>query len=249
MADQRRTGSSARSVATRGLAGSDWTTEAGRILADLGFEIVTGEHPDNPTASDLVVALRDRPTLRHFDPEDVLYWTTQGGRGRPARLDRSVKVLPLEQRFAWGRISIVDRLGKMNQFISFGGVLRVAELDKETIVALFSSPAPIQRMVGRSQRTDLLTEPIGAFFGRMMIPIDFEPTAEPRISATDPLELYCAFVLDASLRLGRSPALRQAQPQLASWVSGEVRRLSAHEDDAWSSGRELVADLNLDEVR
>jgi hypothetical protein len=57
------------------------------VIADLGFSIVTGGHPANPVATDLVVALRDEPTLRHFDPEEVSYWVPVDGRGR-SHLDR-----------------------------------------------------------------------------------------------------------------------------------------------------------------
>ena len=35
---------------------------------------------------------------------------------------------------------------------------------------------------------------LGAFFGRMMVPIDFEPGVEQAISAATPLERYAAFV-------------------------------------------------------
>lgn len=246
MADERR---ASGGVSGRGLEGPEWPGVAGRILTDLGFEIVTGEDERTPTASSLIVALRDKPTLRHFDPEEASYWMTQAGRGRPARLDRTIKALPHEERFAWGRISVADRLGKANQFLAFGGTLRAAALDASTLIVQFSSPAPIQRLAGHSQGTDTLSEPIGAFFGRMMIPIDFDPAAEPRIARAAPLELYCAFVIDAGARLARSPELRRAEPALASRVASEARRLEAQEADAWRGGRSLVDDLRLSEVR
>ncbi len=227
------------------LAGPAWIHEAARLIADLGFEVITGEHPGTPTATDLVIALREKPTLRHYDPEEIQYWTIEGGRGRPARLDRGARDVPLEGRFAWGRISIDDRLGMGNQFLAFGGTVRAAYADPATLVVLFSSAAPIQRWAGHSQGTDPLTGAIGAFFGRLMVPIDFREGAEARVSATDPLALYAAFVHDLEVRLRRSEWIRDAHRGFAAWTPREAHRLEAEAPAAWREGLALLDDLGL----
>ncbi len=48
-----------------------WLADAGPLIADLGFSIVTGTHSGAPAATDLLVAVRDAPTLAHFDPEEA----------------------------------------------------------------------------------------------------------------------------------------------------------------------------------
>lgn len=227
-----------------GLGGTGWLAEAADVIAELGFSIVTGVDPHDPAATRLVVALRDEPTLRHFDPEEVSFWMPVEGRGRPRQLDRDSH-LPLEGRFAWGRISIADRLGLTNQWLSFGGTVRAAELDAATTVVAFDSPAPIQRWSGHSQGLDLLTPEMGAFFGRLMIPIDFEPGAEARIAEVDPFVLYCAFLRDVVAREGRSVPLVQADGAFAGHVAHEARRVAETRPRAWSEGGELLAALGL----
>jgi hypothetical protein len=223
-------------------AEADWLAAAAAVIAELGFSIVTDPH--DPAATGLVVALRDEPTLRHFDPEEVSYWAPVEGRGRPRQLDRDTHV-PLEGRFAWGRISIADRLGLTNQWLSFGGTIRAAELDPSTTVVAFDSPAPIQRWSGHSQGLDLLTPEMGAFFGRLMIPIDFQPGAESRIADSDPFVLYCAFLRDVAARASRSVPLVQADGALVSHVTHEVRRVEGTDPRAWNEGGELLAALGL----
>ena len=45
--------------------------EAAQRLADWGF-LAEPDLPDRPGPAYLLVALRDRPTLRHYDPEVVV---------------------------------------------------------------------------------------------------------------------------------------------------------------------------------
>ena len=45
--------------------------EAARHVEHLGFLDVNGTSPQAPDGANLVVALRERPALTHFDPERV----------------------------------------------------------------------------------------------------------------------------------------------------------------------------------
>ena len=65
-----------------------WAEEAAEALRDLGFTLLNSDRPAAPGGSQLLVALRDRPTLRHFDPELVTCWVAAEGRGRPLAIDR-----------------------------------------------------------------------------------------------------------------------------------------------------------------
>ncbi len=213
-------------------------------MRDLGFSIVSGVDPREPAATDLIVALRDEPTLRHFDPEEVTFWVPREGRGRPRELTRDSS-LPYESRFAWGRISIADRLGLSNQWLSFGGTVRAAAPDATTTVIAFVSPAPIARWSGHSQGLDLLTPEMGAFFARLMIPIDFEPGAEDTILDADPLALYGAFVRDVDARIRASTRFVQADRRLATYIEREARRLEEAEPVAWAAGERLLEAIHL----
>ena len=62
-------------------------------LADLGF-LASPDLPDRPGPAYLLVAVRDAPTLRHFDPETIEYWVTEAvvahaGRSTARRRSRS----------------------------------------------------------------------------------------------------------------------------------------------------------------
>ena len=83
--------------------------EAARHVEHLGFLDVNGTTPQAAGGANLVVALRDRPTLTHFDPERVEHWVVADGRGRPAEITRATEA-PLERPFSWGTIRVVDRL-------------------------------------------------------------------------------------------------------------------------------------------
>jgi hypothetical protein len=121
---------------------------AGR-LADLGF-LAGPDLPDRPGPAFLLVALRELPTLRHYDPERVEYWVSRGGRGVRATLMRDTP-MPLDTEFSWGLIRLVDRVPVTNEYLSFGGHLSVAPVD-DGAVAVFTSPGPRRRRGGPPPR-------------------------------------------------------------------------------------------------
>ncbi len=223
-----------------------WQDQAARLVANLGFQLV--EADGGPTnGGHLVVAIRPAPTLQHFDPEVVTYWVTEQGRGRPAQIDREIR-MPLESAFAWGRIVVADRLGVTNQFLSFGGMLRAQVMADATLVADFSSSAPLLRWSGHSQGIDPLTSEVGAFFARIKVPIDFAPGVEELISRAAPKTLYCAFVQDVRERLAHARTLREANRWLNEWAPRESQRLEFAAADHWKAALELRRQLGLIEA-
>ncbi len=226
----------------RPMSDSRWLEEAARQLTDLGFEL---ELPDPSTGEErchLVVALRPKPTMRHFDPEQVAYWITESGRGRPANLDRESR-LPIDTTFAWGLISVIDRLGVSNQFLSFGGELRGQMLPDATILGDFSSPVPILRVSGHSQNIDPLASEAGAFFGRIKVPIDFIPGAETLIASATPRTLYCAFVQSVNERMTATRRRLEGNRWLVDWTVRETAHLTLTAPDDWRSAQELLGKL------
>ena len=224
--------------------GGDWLQDTAAELAHLGFELRDGAMAGAQPGPRLLVALRDVPTLEHFDPEDVTYWEVRNGRGRLAALNRQ-SLLPQRRAFSWGRIRVTDRIPESNQFLTFGGTLLAeARSDTETLAA-FVSRAPIVRWAGHSQGVDPMVDDIGAFFARLMVPIDFQPDAEQRIAAAEPEAIWAAFLHDASARLRPGGHLREAYPELAIQVSHEARRLAHDNPAAWDAGAALLGSLEL----
>jgi hypothetical protein len=206
------------------------------LLSDLGF-LAYSDLPDGPGPAYLLVALRDVPTLHHYDPERVEFWVNDQGRGVPRTLTRH-SVLPIEVEFAWGLIRIVDRLHVTNEYLTFGGRLSAANVDG-VAVAVFSSPAPLLRRGGHSQGWDHGAESLGAFFSRVLLAVDFAPGFEDRAGRAGPVARYAAFLVDALARYRASPLLRLQQPELWTLLRAEERRVKASDTSAWTVGEAL----------
>ncbi len=228
-------------------AGDGWLEPIARRLANLGFELVQPDRTGGDETSHLVVALRPTPTMKHFDPESIDYWITDGARGRAAHLDRDTR-LPIAGDFSWGRITLTDRLDVRNEFLSFGGSLRARLTSDATVLVDLSSEAPILRWSGHSQETDPLAGEVGAFFGRLKVPIDFVPGAEALIAKTAPPALYCAFIQFVRERLSKARSLRDANRSLADWGSREGQRMEATAAEHWRAGTELRRQLGAMEA-
>jgi len=215
-------------------------TAAARRLAPWGF-LADPDLPDRPGPASLIVALRDRPTLRHYDPEVVEFWSTRDGRGTRECVTRATK-LPFVAGVSWGEIRIVDRLGVANRYLTFGGRCDADRIDDAVIVAVTSS-APILRRGGHSQGWDEGADAIGAFFGRLLVTVDYVPDFERRLGDATPLQRYSAFIADA---LARERAL--SVPALDDWpfsqlARSEASRLRREHPDAWERGRGLLEDV------
>jgi hypothetical protein len=139
----------------------------------------------------------------------------------------------------------VDRLEVFNSFLTFGGTVRAVARDAAMTLVVLSSHAPILRSTGHSQGVDLSTGEVGAFFARMMIPIDFTPGAETRIATSPPMALYAAFHASVQVRFDESEELREAHPEFTAWCRRERQRLAGSFGADWEAGRALAVELGL----
>jgi hypothetical protein len=225
-----------------------WPRAAAALVAELGFQLI-GAHPDGeragpdsrPLESHLVVALRDHPTLRHFDPEEVAFYGPSDA-GAELRIVRRLSFGPVAHPVKWGHVHVVDRIPVENRFLTFGGELRLAAIDSSLTVAHLWSPVPIVRWGGHSQGTDGLAEAIGAFFGRLIVPVDFVPGAARRIDAALPEVVFTAFVADAVRRLDAAARQASEPSDLDRWLHSAWTRLQPA--SSWlAAAEEFVADL------
>jgi hypothetical protein len=217
---------------------------AAQRLQHLGF-LLESPSSGETTGWRLLVALRSQPTLEHFDVEVVRFWRTGDDRkGHPRELNVETPA-PLRTEFSWGPLALVDRREAQNEFATLGGELRVDRAGPGMIVAAFASPGPILRLGGHSQAADAEGLELGAFFGRMMVPIDFEPGVEQAISAATPLERYAAFVAFEESRYSSHAALRAEEGAAASVIAGEAHRLASDEPASWDAGQELLERMGL----
>jgi hypothetical protein len=224
-----------------------WVEQAGRALANLGFDLVVPDPTAGNESDHLLVAVRPAPTLAHFDPEQIDCWTCESGRGKSATFDRETRY-PVDTEFSWGTITLTDRLGVANQFLSFGGALRAQMTPDATVLFDFSSYAPILRGSGHSQGVDPVASEAGAFFARIKVPIDFVPGAEALVAKASPLTLYCAFIQHVRDKLAQARGLREANRWLADWSSREAQRMEASAAEQYKAAVELRHQLGAIEA-
>jgi hypothetical protein len=213
---------------------------AARRLEPWGF-LADPDLPDRPGPASLIVALRERPTLRHYDPEVIEFWATQNGRGAHMTITRGTET-PVSIGVSWGEIRILDRLGESNGYVGFGGRCDADRVGDALIVAITSS-APILRRGGHSQGWDDGADAVGAFFGRVLVTVDYVPGFEERLSHATPLARYAAFIQDAEARdRSLSIAARDLRP-FARTVRSEAARLRSDHPADWRDGAALLADV------
>jgi len=131
-----------------------------------------------------------------------------------------------------------------NRFLTFGGELSLAGIDATLTLAHLRSPAPIVRWGGHSQGTDPLTLAMGAFFGRLIVPVDFQPGGAARIDAAPPQVLFAAFLCDAVGRAASMSRMLGDPSDLDRWLAAAWAR--ARSDPALRAAAEdLLADVGL----
>lgn len=227
-------------------AGEAWPVPAAGLLANLGFSLINGSRPGT-RGSHLLVALRSQPTRRHFDPEAVRFYEPAGEKACLATVDRSLALQRPARRVLWGHVHVIDRLAEENRYLTFGGVLRAAAIRQahdELIVLDLLSPGPIVRWGGHSQGTDPLTGAIGAFFGRLIVPIDFTPGVEARIDGVSPEVLYAAFLMDLADRSAAARSSRSRAGEMDTWTRAELGRVRTNHD-TWTGAEQLLVDVGL----
>ena len=219
------------------------TVHPAALVANLGF-IVRRDIPTLGQDAMLVVALRSVPTEQHFDPELIVYWRTGAdGRGHRAELTHA-STMPRLTEFSWGPIEIIDRFGISNTFVSCGGSLAAERDAAGAVIATFRSRGPILRRGGHSQRYDSIAAALAGFFGRLLVPIDFQPGAERLIGTATPVTRYAAFLQHEVPRLAIE-LVREAYGADARLLRAEAERLRLRDPRAWEDGAALLAELGL----
>jgi hypothetical protein len=228
---------------TGAITGAFTSADAAARLSHLGF-LLLSPFPGHSGDANLLVALRERPSGDHFDPELIRFWRTgEDHRGHADELTLT-SALPTRRAFSWGKLEIADRFGVRNEFVSMGGTLTADRMPGGVAVVL-QSTAPILRMGGHSQAVDRIALEMAAFFGRIMVPIDFQAGAETEVSAASPLERYAAFIAFEQAQYAGHEELRAEHPRQSALLHLEMDRLRRTEPDAWAAGRRVLEDVGL----
>lgn len=214
---------------------------AADMLTYWGF-LAHADLEDHDGPSYLLVAIRRVPTRQHYDPEQLDYWVTDGGRGTQASLTK-MSTLPVDVSTTWGMLRVVDRLAVSNEWLSFGGRLNASQVDGN-IIAVFTSSAPLLRMGGHSQGWDEGAPSVAAFFARVRAAAGVDRRFEALEGTADPQDRYSCFVADFARRYRRSEMLRTLDAGLWRLISHEERRMRDQHPMAWQAGARLLAALD-----
>jgi hypothetical protein len=214
---------------------------AASVMGELGFLVVPGA-PGRDSTAYLLVAIRQRPTLAHYDPESVLYWTHATLHDVPACFDKSVS-LPLDLSFSWGTLRVTDRLGVANEYLTFGGRLTAKPVDGARI-AVFATPGPMIRRGGHSQGWDPGSAHLAAYFGRLRACLGRDPELDARVTHMTPLARYSAYLAGAISGFAEAPALAADRHAELRHLRSEAQRLHHDHPDDWAAGHRLLAALD-----
>ena len=224
-----------------------WADAARALTTDLGFLLLEPDPTGRRgalTEGHLLVALRERPTLRHFDPEELSFYGPVANGAALTTVARLPAGVTQHRSVLWGHVHVVDRVPVENRFLTFGGELTLAGLDGTVTLAHLRSPAPIVRWGGHSQGTDALTLAMGAFFGRLIVPVDFQPGAAARIDAAPPQVLFAAFLCDAIGRHAGSTYVAGDPSALDHWLAAAWARVRS-DPELREAAEQLLAAVGL----
>lgn len=145
----------------------------------------------------------------------------------------------VDSRFSWGVISVIDRVGAANRFISFGGHLAVSR-DREVHAALFRSDAPILSLGGHSELPDPLSGQIAGFMARLRGASGYDSPVRHMAESLSPVALYAAFVSRVVGLYRRPDAAGSVSPHLVSLLRAEQHRVGVEFPADFDAGRKLA---------
>ncbi len=179
------------------------------LMRDWGYYLLPQSHHDSPGYTGMLVAIREQPTGKHFDPkalylplrdEGVAKWTKLRWSSPPTD---SNHVCP-------GRVILSDRVDKLVEFFTFGGSLEVASGAGEMVCSL-RSPAPVLELIAQQETIpDQLASETEALMGKIKAKWKLgDKGFNRRLAEVDPLQFYLATLQSILLQYERSPTLEE----------------------------------------
>jgi len=207
----------------------------------LGYSFLPEVHRESPGYSGLMVALRDRPSTKHFEPEMLHVRTCEpAGDVRSLRLTRTA-VLEHEERLCAGRIVLSAASGERVELFSFGGTLQQLP-HPELCLFLLRSPVPLLELTEDESVAGQLSTEAEA----LLAEIDAaggpdQESFQRSLAAQDPVRLYAATIHSILDRFHRSESLEATYHRLGALLRSE--RLWLHGQGLWPSVPPSLSEL------
>ncbi|MGE5140398.1 MAG: hypothetical protein ACM3JD_13105 [Rudaea sp.] len=206
-----------------------------------GYYLLPPTYAESPGYTGLLVALREHPTLKHFDPESLsIPLVRPDGRIEETRM--TLEHPSAAARVCIGPVALTDRKNKQERFFTYGGTLESTSVPGETVYSLRSS-APILWLSAQgtcggdhlASETGLLLAETRAGFGER------EDEFYRRLSSLEPLALYVACLYSIFEDYEHSPDLRDSFPECHMLLHKEKRWLERV--GLWTSEPISLSDL------
>lgn len=189
----------------------------------------------------LAVALRDKPTEAHYDPESLrLTLLTTEGNVQERKLTRH---LPLAQevKVCPGPVHLMDRLGKQMVFYSFGGTLRCQQEDEKIVFMLQSSVPILELGEDEADFQNLLAAECEAHLAKFHVAWAQDDAGYmQRLLQTDPRLLFQAIIGTLYLADKENPTIFEEYPTFGNTLHQWAKEWSALDADEARLGKLLA---------
>jgi len=198
------------------------------LIANWGYSFLDASHPDRLGYGGLVIAVREKPTGKHFDPENIHLHLCDAAGGIRATTLSWQSPRPVSDRVCLCRVILTDRFDQRVEFLTFGGSLEIIQQSDKVIYTL-RSPAPVLEILGQEDtipdqvafETEALLSQEAAHWGQD------DRGFEQRLAQTEPLQLYIAVVHTLLFRHKLFEAMEIVYPELDDALFCEKRWLKA----------------------
>ena len=176
-----------------------------------GYYLLPKSHPDSPGYTGLLVAIREKPTGEHFDPESMHLRIMEADKDTSWATLRSKAFFSESMLVGPGQVSLRDRIDKRLTFFTFGGRLETASIPGETVYSLISF-APILNLNGSLESVaDQLAFETEAELAEQEARWGLNENGFLlKLTQIDPFELYLACLHSILQRFQQSPNLQRS---------------------------------------
>lgn len=175
-----------------------------------GYYLLPKSHSHSPGYTGLLVAIRERPTKKHFDPERISLQVLDE-QGVPQGMTFHLKWhLTKSRRVCAGRVILRDREEKEIEFYTFGGSCESVSVSGETVYSLRST-APILQLTEKGESlSDLLAGEMEILIAKQHVRWGEDDEGYGRqLAQIEPVQLYVMSISSLLVRTRREGGWRK----------------------------------------
>lgn len=209
------------------------TTQLLHQVENWGYYLLPKSHPHSPGYTGLLVAIRETPTKRHFDPEKIRLQILDE-HGMPNRMTFYLEWhLAKSRQVCTGRVILQDRKDKQVEFFTFGGSIESVSVPGETMYSLRST-APILQLTDKEKSIpDLLAAETEILIAKQEARWGADDERFGRqLAQIEPLQFYMASISSLLARSKQTSVLQKEIAELYTVLRKERNWLK--ETGQWS---------------